>query len=127
VPEQVVHELRERTNELSEVVDRAEQLWVDLKETNSNDSELDDDLSESGRNTSTDPVAVGMAAHRRFRWVLNAEGRCNTLGAMMQRWADAVAAQLPSRRCCSNPCCVVLREMSESNLVSGKACCCGNC
>jgi hypothetical protein len=50
-----------------------------------------------------------------------------SLVAALQRWADAVCAVLPSRRCCSNPCCVVLREMAESNLVNGRGCCCGGC
>jgi hypothetical protein len=32
------------------------------------------------------------------------------LGPQLRSWADAVAASLPSRRCCANPCCVSLRE-----------------
>jgi hypothetical protein len=69
-------------------------------------------------------------AKQRAAWVAEATGiggAGTLLVAALQRWADAVCAALPSRRCCSNPCCVMLREMSESNMVNGKACCCGGC
>jgi hypothetical protein len=49
------------------------------------------------------------------------------LGPQWRSWADAVAAALPSRRCCANPCCVSLREMSEWQMVWGRGCVCGGC
>jgi hypothetical protein len=49
------------------------------------------------------------------------------LGLRLRAWADAVAAALPSRRCCANPCCVSLREMSEWRMVGGSSCVCGGC
>jgi hypothetical protein len=72
--------------------------------------------------------SIQSGANGRALWVIQGQQSFGKpLVAAMQRWADAVCAALPSRRCCSNPCCVVLREMSESNLVNGKACCCGGC
>jgi hypothetical protein len=41
--------------------------------------------------------------------------------------ADEVATKLPSRCCCANPSCAVLRGMSEWQLVSGPKCVCGGC
>jgi hypothetical protein len=128
LPQPVVQQLQQQTQDLASVMDDAAQLWVDLGDSGSEYNSGSDSDSEAGRNSrNSDPQAAYKAAHRRFRWVLNAEDKCATLGAVMQRWADAVTAQLPSRRCYSNPCCVSLREMSESNLVSGKVCCCGRC
>jgi hypothetical protein len=131
LPQDTVHELLLQTDRLGIVVSKAAQLWVDLSESSSSGSGDDTDSGSSGpgnRNSARNAVVAGRAAHRRWRWVLNAEDRMvMPLGAAMQCWADAVYAALPSRRCCSNPCCVVVREMSESNLVNGKACCCGGC
>jgi hypothetical protein len=129
-PQQAVQQLQQLASDLDRVIDQGAQLWVDLRENSSSSSNYSDSDSEQlpEKDSTLDPEAVQIAAHRRWRWVLNAEVRLETpLGALMQRWADAVCAALPSRHCCSNPCCVVLREMSESNLVNGKACCCGGC
>jgi hypothetical protein len=49
------------------------------------------------------------------------------LAHTLQVWAGELAAALPSRRCCSNPCCVSLREMSEWQMVGGRGCVCGGC
>jgi hypothetical protein len=85
------------------------------------------DLAGSIAGTS-DAAAVAAEAVKERPWVKAAAASCGAvLGVDMQRWADAVCAALPSRRCCSNPRCVVLRKMSESNLVNGKACCCRGC
>jgi hypothetical protein len=134
LPQAALDELLLKTSGMSSVADKAAQLWVDLApgDSSSSSSECDDTDGEASgpgnRGGVQDAIAVENAAIRRWRWVLNAEDcRILPLGVAMQRWADAVCAALPSRRCCSNPRCVVLREMSESNLVNGKACCCGGC
>jgi hypothetical protein len=49
------------------------------------------------------------------------------LACEVQLWANELAAALPSRRCCANPCCVSLREMSEWQMVGGRGCVCGGC
>jgi hypothetical protein len=130
LPDQVLQQLRQQTWDVEEVLDAGCQLWVDLGDgaTSSSDGENDSvPLARNNKKKKPDHAAVESAAIRRERWALNAEGNCATLGQLMQRWADAVAVQLPSRRCCSNPGCTVLREVSEASLVSGKACCCGRC
>jgi hypothetical protein len=77
----------------------------------------------------------GATAERRAAWVraslpwldgYDDDGPLD-LGLKLRSWADAVAAALPSRSCCSNPCCVSLREMSEWQMVGGRGCVCGGC
>jgi hypothetical protein len=130
LPQQVVQQLQQHTSELESPLDKALQLWVNLDQrpgSTCGDSDYEAESSCSSTDSKQDPRQAEIAASHQWRWVLNAEGECKNVGAVMQRWAEAVSAQLPSRRCCSNQRCVVLREMSNSNLVNGKACCCGGC
>jgi hypothetical protein len=60
-------------------------------------------------------------------WLLYGDDDPLDLGLTLRSWADAVAAALPSRCCCANPCCVSLREMSEWQMVGGRGCVCGGC
>jgi hypothetical protein len=50
-------------------------------------------------------LASGIAEERCGRLDHGDQGSVD-LGLKLCTWADAVAAALPSRRCCSNPCCV---------------------
>jgi hypothetical protein len=95
----------------------------------------DDDDSDADESSMWDPAALEADAVLRAAWVSAAAG-CNhgnkgwrdvALGSDLLTWADAVATELPSRRCCSNPCCVSLREMSEWQMVWGSSCVCGGC
>jgi hypothetical protein len=144
-----VQQLQEATDSLQAAVEAAMQPWRNLQDVAAEyslaeamhaaaSSDGADDSSTLTSEDNDDEEAASMNTinstgmwYSRADWVNDGresrESYGRSLYQAMQRWADAVCATLPSRRCCSNPCCVVLCEMSESNLVNGKACCCGGC
>jgi hypothetical protein len=151
-----VQQLQECTDDLQAALERAMRNWREFHELTARVSPADGSFDDQEASEAAAHAAAGSSdtaagspqiraesdaerntmirqrtiiCNSRSNWVYigNWQAYGRLLYEAMQRWADAVCAALPSRRCCSNPCCVVLREMSESNLVSRKACCCGSC
>jgi hypothetical protein len=147
LPQDAVQQLQERTDELQAAFEAAKNYWHGLEHVMALQEDHEEPLGRavhavassgttaaSSSQTAAAKDAEKAAIIRQRRIICNSRANWvdrrqdsygRSLYQAMQRWADAVCAALPSRRCCSNPCCVVLREMSESNLVSGKAC--GGC
>jgi hypothetical protein len=146
LPQDTVQQLQELTGFMQATMGYAMRCWYTFQEQM---EELEDVLESpahaadgsggagaSSSKTSKKSDAENEEISRQRRVICNSRANWvytghqsfgESLYQVMQSWAEAVCAALPSRRCCSNPCCVVLREMSESNLVNGKACCCGGC